>query len=306
MFDFSKHVDESAAILYPVKLPGISANIKVYMKRIDLVHPIISGNKWYKMKYNIEEMKHKNYNTLLTFGGAFSNHIHATAMAGSVFNFKTIGIIRGEEHLPLNKTLQFAKDRGMRIEYCDRTTFRKRDTSDFINSLKEKYGNPFILPLGGTNRTALKGCAEIVEQIDVDFDYVCAASGSGGTFAGIVAGLNGRKKGIAFPALKGGSFLEQIISDLVFDFTGKHFSNWMLNTDYHFGGFAKLTNELIDFTLEFEKLNGFELDYIYTNKMMFGITELIKTGFFKTGETIVAIHSGGLQGNEGMKSKTNI
>ena len=303
MIDFENYVDEKACITVPVTLPGVSNNVNLFMKRIDLVHPVISGNKWYKMKYNIVEMKKLGLDTLLTFGGAFSNHIHAAAHAGKIFGFKTIGLIRGEEHLPLNTTLQAAVDDGMELHYVDRTTFRKRETEEFLNSIRERFGDVYILPVGGTNKIALKGCAEIIDQIDIDYDHICSASGSGGTFAGLVAGLKGSKQAIAFPALKGGEFLEEVISDLVSEYTGETFSNWGLNTDYHFGGFAKLSKELIDFTHEFNELNGFELDYIYTNKMMFGIADLIKKGFFKSGETIVAIHSGGLQGNEGMREK---
>ncbi len=305
MFDYAKHINEDAAVLLPIKLPNVFTDVKVFMKRIDLVHPVISGNKWYKMKYNIEKMIDEGKDTLLTFGGAFSNHIHAAAAAGKAFGFRTIGLIRGEEHLPLNQTLQSAVDNGMKIYYVDRTTFRLRESEKFLDDLKNKYGDVFILPLGGTNNIALKGCAEIVNNIDVDYNYICSASGSGGTFAGIVAGLNGSKKGIAFPALKSGGFLKDVIEDLVFDYTGNKYQNWDLNTDYHFGGFAKLTKELVEFTKEFEKLNKFKLDYIYTNKMMFGIAELIRSGYFKSEETIIAIHSGGLQGNLGMQNRIN-
>ena len=303
MFDYKEHINEDAAVILKVKLPNISSDVNVFMKRIDLVHPMVSGNKWFKMKYNIAEMIEQGKDTLLTLGGAFSNHIHAAARAGKIVGFNTIGLIRGEEHLPLNATLQSAVDDGMELHYIDRGTFRERESESFLNSIKNKFGNVYILPVGGTNNIALKGCAEIVEQIYIKYDYICAASGSGGTFAGIVAGLNGNKKGIAFPALKGGQFLEEVISDLVFEYSGKQFSNWSINADYHFGGFAKLTKELVEFTKEFKKLNGFELDYIYTNKMMFGIADLIKSGYFNPGETIVAVHSGGLQGNFGMKDK---
>jgi len=303
LIDFEKYSDEESCVTIPVILPDGNNDVNVFMKRTDLIHPIISGNKWYKMKYNIIEMQKQGINTLLTFGGAFSNHIHAAAHAGKVFGFKTIGLIRGEEHLPLNSTLQSAVNDGMELHYVDRTTFRKRETDEFLSWIKEKFGNVYVLPVGGTNTIALKGCAEIIDQIEIDYNYICSASGSGGTFAGLVAGLDGKKKAIAFPALKGGEFLEKVISDLVYDYTGKSFSNWSLNTDYHFGGFAKLSKELIDFTHKFNELNGFELDYIYTNKMMFGIADLIKKSFFKPGESIVAIHSGGLQGNVGMKEK---
>jgi len=303
LIDFEKYSNEEVCVTIPVILPDGNNDVNVFMKRTDLIHPIISGNKWYKMKYNIIEMQKQGIDTLLTFGGAFSNHIHAAAHAGKVFGFKTIGLIRGEEHLPLNSTLQSAVNDGMELHYVDRTTFRKRETDEFLSWIKEKFGNVYVLPVGGTNTIALKGCAEIIDQIEIDYNYICSASGSGGTFAGLVAGLDGKKKAIAFPALKGGEFLEKVISDLVYDYTGKSFSNWSLNTDYHFGGFAKLSKELIDFTHEFNEMNGFELDYIYTNKMMFGIADLIKKGIFKSGETIVAIHSGGLQGNDGMKEK---
>ena len=303
MIDFEKYSNEEVCVTIPVILPDGNNDVNVFMKRTDLIHPIISGNKWYKMKYNIIEMQKQGIDTLLTFGGAFSNHIHAAAHAGKVFGFKTIGLIRGEEHLPLNSTLQSAVNDGMELHYVDRTTFRKRETDEFLSWIKEKFGNVYVLPVGGTNTIALKGCAEIIDQIEIDYNYICSASGSGGTFAGLVAGLDGKKKAIAFPALKGGEFLEKVISDLVYDYTGKSFSNWSLNTDYHFGGFAKLSKELIDFTHKFNELNGFELDYIYTNKMMFGIADLIKKSFFKPGESIVTIHSGGLQGNVGMKEK---
>jgi 1-aminocyclopropane-1-carboxylate deaminase/D-cysteine desulfhydrase-like pyridoxal-dependent ACC family enzyme len=303
MIDYENYGDEEAGVIVPVTLPGIRSKVNVLMKRIDLVHPVISGNKWYKMKYNIVEMQNLGLNTMLTFGGAYSNHIHAAAHAGKIFGFKTIGLIRGEKHIPLNVTLQAAVDEGMELHYVDRTTFRKRETREFLTRIKETFGNVYILPVGGSNKLALKGCAEIIEQIDIDFDYICSASGSGGTFAGLVVGLKGNKYAIAFPALKGAGFLEEVITDLIFDYTGNKYSNWHLNTDYHFGGFAKHSRELIEFTHEFNKINTFELDYIYTNKMMFGIADLIKNGFLKSGETIIAIHSGGLQGNEGMKEK---
>ncbi|MEN8192330.1 MAG: pyridoxal-phosphate dependent enzyme [Bacteroidota bacterium] len=301
--NFEKYVDENKCVTIPVRLPGVDNSVNVYMKRIDLVHPVISGNKWYKMKYNIVEMNDLGFDTLLTFGGAYSNHIHAAAHAGKLFGFKTIGLIRGEEHLPLNSTLQAAVNDGMELHYINRTRFKERDTEEFIDEIKAKFGDVFILPLGGTNNTALKGCAEIVEDFNLEYDYICSAAGSGGTSAGIIAGLAGNKKMIVFPALKGAEFMYELIEYLIMEYSGKKYSNWNLNTEYHFGGFAKLTKELVEFTKEFEQLNGFELDYIYTNKMVYGISNLINKGFFKSGETIVAVHSGGLQGNEAMKEK---
>ena len=303
VFRFEKYINEAAAIVERVQLPGVGNDVNIFMKRIDLVHPLISGNKWFKMKYNIAEMKKHNVNTLLTLGGAYSNHIHAVAEAGKIFDFKTIGLIRGEEHLPLNPTLKSAINCGMKLHYLDRSSFRKRESEEFMWSIKKKYGDVYILPVGGTNELAVKGCAEIIDQIKIDYDFICSASGSGGTFAGLVTGLGGEKKAIAFPALKGGEFLADVVHNLVFSYSGKHYSNWEINADFHFGGFAKLSEELVKFTIEFEKLNGFSLDYIYTNKMMFGLSDLVKKGYFKSGASIVAIHSGGIQGNIGMKER---
>jgi len=253
--DFSQNVDESKAVIQPITLPNISKNVNVCMKRIDLVDTEISGNKWYKMKYNLAEVKEKNYETLLTFGGAYSNHIYSTSAAGKIFGFKTIGLIRGEEHLPINATLKYAIDCGMKIYYVDRTTFRKRETPEFLEWIKNEFGDVYILPMGGTNRLAVKGCSEIIDQIDIEYDHICSACGSGGTFSGLVAGLDGKEKAIGFSALKGGGFLKEDISNLVFDYTKKHYDNWEINSDYHFGGFAKLNLELIDFMELFEKLN---------------------------------------------------
>ena len=303
--NISKQIDESKAVIQPIILPNVNKNVNVFMKRIDLVHPEISGNKWFKMKYNIAEAKEKNYDTLLTFGGAYSNHIYSTSAAGKIFSFKTIGLIRGEEHLPINTTLKYAIDCGMKIHYVDRTTFRKRETPEFLEWIKNEFGDVYILPMGGKNRLAVKGCSEIINQIDIEYDYICSACGSGGTFSGLVAGFGGKKKAIGFSALKGGGFLKEDISNLVFDYTKSNYDNWEINSDYHFGGFAKLSLELINFMEKFKKLNGIELDYIYTGKLMYGIADLINKEYFKEGETIIALHSGGLQGNEGMKQKVD-
>ena len=294
---------ESKAVIEEIKLPFNGSGVKVFIKRLDLIHPWISGNKWYKLKYNIAEAVIEGYDRFLTFGGAYSNHIYSASAAGKLAGFKSIGIIRGEQHLPLNPTLYFASSMGMELHYLDRTTYRKRNDAAFQENLKSKFGNIFIVPEGGTNLLAVKGCAEIINSIDIDYDFICTPAGTGGTTAGLVAGLNGNKNVLSFSVLRGGEFLYNEIEKLVELYSGKKFDNWKLLTEYHFGGYAKINWELIEFLQEFEKQNGFALDPVYTGKMMYAIFDLIKKGYFKKGTVIVVLHTGGLQGIEGMQDK---
>ncbi len=275
--------------------------INLFIKRIDLIHPQISGNKWFKLKYNIVEAESKGYKTLLTFGGAFSNHIHAVAAAGKIFGFETIGLIRGEEHLPLNPTLDFAKNCGMKIYYIDRTSYRKRYDEDFLKIIKNKFGDAYIIPEGGTNLLAVKGASEIIQNENLSADYICTACGTGGTMAGIVSSLKGKKTVLGFSVLRGANFLEDNVNEHVNKFTGKTFNNWQINLDYHFGGYAKINKELINFVRRFSSVNKIPIEPVYTGKMLYGIYDLIEQGFFKNNETILAVHTGGMQGLEGMQ-----
>lgn len=281
-------------------------NIELWVKREDLLHPAISGNKWRKLKYNLQQAHSENKDTLLTFGGAYSNHIAATAAAGQEFGFKTIGIIRGEEHEPLNPTLQFATACGMQLHYISREKYRLKDDAEFLEELSQKYNQPYLIPEGGTNTLAVKGCTEIIQDINIAYDYICCACGTGGTIAGIIAGLDGGKQVLGFPALKGGAFLQQEIEALILKYNGKKYSNWQLLTDYHFGGYAKVKPELLDFIHTFQKQHSIPLEPIYTGKMFFGLFDLIKQGYFKSGSRIVAIHTGGLQGNAGFKERLGV
>lgn len=275
--------------------------VEVFVYRIDLIHPEISGNKWFKLKYNLVEAERLGYNKLLTFGGAYSNHIYAAAVAGKISGFKTIGMIRGEEHLPLNSTLSFAKKCGMEIHYLDRTTYRKRYDKDFLIELKKKFPDVYFIPEGGTNLLAIKGCTEIPQTIKTDFNIICCACGTGGTLSGIICGLKDNQKALGFSVLKGGGFLINNVRNLVKQFSNKDYSNWEINLDYHFGGYAKINRELIEFIKKFEEINNIPLDPVYTGKMMFGVFDLIKKNYFKEGTKIIAVHTGGLQGLEGMK-----
>ncbi len=269
--------------------------IRVLVKREDLNHPFVSGNKWWKLKYNLEDALSQGHDTLLTFGGAYSNHIFATAAAGRELGLKTIGIIRGEEILPLNHTLSFAKSCGMKLHYISREAYRKKTELDFIDQLHDQFGTIYLIPEGGTNELAVKGCAEFATQLknEIDFDYLCLSIGTGGTMAGMIEGLEASKRIIGFSSLKGGAFLEEEIKKITLPGN----TNWSINTDYHFGGYGKASSELKSF-IDHTKANyQLSLDIVYTSKMFFGVVDLITKGYFKRGSTVLVLHTGGMQGN---------
>lgn len=279
------------------------AGVALYLKREDLIHPQLSGNKWRKLKYNLQEARLQRKHTLLTFGGAFSNHIYAIAAAGKFSGFQTIGLIRGEEHLPLNPTLAFAREAGMHLYYINREEYRYKQEPAFLISLLEKFGDYYLIPEGGSNALAVKGCAEIIDDIPIHYEYLCCPCGTGGTLAGMIAGTTDNQPTIiGFSALKGGGFLTEEVNELLDAYrhlephhTGTT-ASWLIQTDYHFGGYAKTTPVLLDFIRWFEHIHTILLEQVYTGKMMFGLYDLLKKGYFKRGETIIAIHTGGLQG----------
>ncbi len=273
-----------------------NADVSLFIKRDDLLHPYISGNKFRKLKYNLEQAGLQGKETLLTFGGAFSNHILAVAAAGYENGFKTIGIIRGEELLHKiqeNPTLRKALDFGMVFEFVTREVYRKKNDADFIQQLEEKYGDFYLLPEGGTNDLAVKGCEEILTENDASFDFICCPVGTGGTISGIINCSKPGQQVLGFPALKG-SFLTEDIAKFV------EGDNWELIPGYDFGGYAKVTRELVQFINDFYQQHHIPLDPVYTGKMVFGVMDLIRKEWFPTGARILLIHTGGLQGIEGM------
>lgn len=282
------------------------SNLKLFLKREDLIHLHISGNKWYKLKYNLTEAKKCGYKKLLTFGGAYSNHIYATASAGKEFGFETIGVIRGEEHLPLNPTLSFAKLCGMEFYYLSRTLYRNKYDEKILSELKDEFGDFYLIPEGGSNYLAVKGCSEIISGIQIPFDFICTASGTGGTLAGLALGLNSKSKAIGFSVLKGGGFLRDNVKNLLSHFRKENSDDWDIITDYHFGGYARTNSELNNFCLEFYKQNKIEIEPIYTGKMLWGVFDLIHKNYFPENSTIIALHSGGLQGLNGLRERRKI
>ena len=273
--------------------------ISVQIKREDLIHPFVSGNKFRKLKYNLLQAKTENHDTLLTFGGAFSNHIAAVAFAGKEKGFKTIGIIRGDElegKVAENPTLSFAQNCGMQLEFISREEYRLKSEVSFIGNLKQKFGSFYLIPEGGTNDLAIKGCQEILTPEDADFDYICCSIGTGGTISGIINSVLPHQKVLGFPALKG-DFLKEEICNFVQN------ENWELLTDYHFGGYGKVNEELIQFINQFYTENQIPLDPIYTGKMVFGVIDLIQKNYFPAESKILLIHTGGIQGIQGMNMK---
>ncbi len=274
-------------------------SITLFIRREDLIHPFISGNKFRKLKYNLVQAKAENQDTLLTFGGAFSNHIAAAAYAGKEYGFKTIGIIRGDElesKINENPTLKFAQECGMQFKFVTREKYRHKAEVEFIENLKKEFGDFYLVPEGGTNEFAVKGCEEILSKEDSHYDFICTAVGTGGTISGIINSILPHQKVLGFPALKG-DFLKEDIRKFV------HKENWELITDYHFGGYGKVNPELIIFINQFYVENQIPLDPIYTGKMVFGVMDLISKNYFPEHSKILLIHTGGLQGIKGMNLK---
>jgi len=278
---------------------SFSSNCALFIKREDLIHPIVSGNKYRKLKYNILQAKAEQKTKLLTFGGAFSNHIAAVAFAAKENGFESIGVIRGQElenKIEDNTTLKFAQNCGMKFDFVSRDVYRQKAQIFFLENLRQKHGDFYHIPEGGTNELAIKGCEEILSEEDSMFDYICCSVGTGGTISGIINCSKNSQQVLGFPALKG-DFLKEDIRKFVSK------SNWELITDYHFGGYGKVNKDLIEFINLFYKVNKIYLDPIYNGKMVFGVMDLIQKDYFPKGSKILMIHTGGLQGVQGMNIK---
>jgi 1-aminocyclopropane-1-carboxylate deaminase len=275
-----------------------SVGIRLFLKRDDLLHPLVSGNKWRKLKYNLLEAQKQNLNTLLTFGGAYSNHLYATAAAGQVVGFKTIGIVRGDELATSarNPTLAFCESCGMTLYFVSRAEYRQKNDPDFQADLINRFGPCYVIPEGGTNELAIRGTAEIIPELIVQLgcapDYVCCPVGTGGTVAGLARSAPKETAVLGVVVLKG--------LDLATLASGPIEAGLALARpkliDYPFGGYAKTTPELLGFIRAFERKTGVRLEQIYTGKMLYGIYDLARQGYFPNDAMVVAVHTGGLQG----------
>jgi 1-aminocyclopropane-1-carboxylate deaminase len=269
-----------------------AADLRLCLKRDDLINPEIPGNKWRKLKYNLEEARQQGCRLLLTFGGAYSNHIRATAAAGYYFGFSTVGVIRGEEHLPLNSSLAYAVSRGMRLTYMDRAAYREKMKPDTIMNLRKQFGEFYLLPEGGSNANAARGCADISGEISRPFSVICCPCGTGGTLAGIAGGLRGGQQALGFSVLRGREFLAPQVKELQVQAFGAASSNWTIEHGYHFGGFARRKPDLDQFIADFRDRHGLRLDWVYTAKMMYGIYALAAKAAFPPGTSLVAVITG--------------
>jgi 1-aminocyclopropane-1-carboxylate deaminase len=283
--------------------------VEVFVKRDDLIHTEISGNKWRKLKFNIEKLKANKYAGILTFGGAFSNHIAATAATGKLLGIKTIGIIRGDELThQSNKTLIKAHNNGMQLVFVSRSKYAERYERLYHEELRAEFGNLLVVNEGGANYYGVIGCAEILKEINFVPDYIYSASGTGTTVAGLLLSSDTTKV-VSVPVFKNGGFIKKEVIDLLQQFAldNSTFKTKMdllsLNLDFHFGGYGKYNDELIDFINEFYSITSLKLDQIYTGKMMFALFNDVRENKFNKGEKIVALHTGGLQGLSSIKDK---
>lgn len=282
--------------------------VELWLKRDDLIHPQVSGNKWRKLKYYLEDFRNSGKDTILTFGGAFSNHLAATAALGNLAGIETKALVRGEE-VDSNATLYFCREMGMELEAIPRKRYATKDDPEFLELLYATLPGVYVIPEGGKGPLGVKGCTEILDEVDHAFDIVCASAGTATTVTGLLLGA-GSSKIWCFPALKGGQFLQRAIAQQAVDYC-REFSTkqdvkklmehgLLLQSDYHFSGYAKVNDELIDFMNTFYQKYGVKLDPVYTGKMMFGIMDLIRKGIVAKGSKVLCLHTGGLQGIAGM------
>lgn len=270
--------------------------IELYIKREDRIHPLVSGNKFRKLKYNLIQAQKEKRHSILTFGGAYSNHIVATAAAAKEKGFRSIGVIRGEElasQVVVNPTLSLAQSLGMQFEFVTREQYREKSDVNFIETLRTKWGDFYLVPEGGTNELAVQGCEEILQPEDEIFDFIACAVGTGGTISGLSRSAFKGQKVLGFSSLK-----TNYLQDEIHKFAGN--ANWEFIQEYHFGGYGKTTDELVLFINDFYKRTGIPLDPVYTGKMMYGLVDQIEKGLYKNNTKILAIHTGGLQGIKGM------
>ncbi|WP_339924927.1 pyridoxal-phosphate dependent enzyme [uncultured Cyclobacterium sp.] len=279
--------------------------LKVMVKRLDLLHPDVQGNKFYKLHYNLKTAKDLGFRSVLTFGGAYSNHIHATSFAAAANGLESIGVIRGELIAPLNPTLIDAQNQGMLLHPMNRTDYREKDSPTILEQLKGMFGDFYLIPEGGTNALAIKGTKEILTDQDLNMDFVTTPIGTGGTFAGLLGSATAKQQVIGFSALKG-DFIFSEIDDLLQKHNIRPKCTYNIQTAYHFGGYAKHKPALIQFMQELKKKANLPLDPVYTGKMLFGLFDLIQKDYFPYGSKILVLHTGGLQGIRGFEQRLGI
>lgn len=286
-----------------IELLTTKNGVKIFVKRDDLIHEQISGNKLFKLKHNIAASA--KFDSIVTFGGAFSNHIAATAAFGKESGIKTIGIIRGERAECLSPTLELAEQNGMQLEFVTREEYRQKNHPEFLELPQKKYPNCYIIPEGGANDLGVKGAQEILNERTKEYSHIVTAMGTGTTFAGIVKAAEANQKVIGIPIHKHEKLLDDILE---FDPNFKLFldRNFEIINGYHFGGYAKWKPELIDFIQKIYSDFNLKLDPVYTGKAMFALFDLIEKNKIESDSKVLLIHTGGLQGVEGFEKRFGI
>jgi 1-aminocyclopropane-1-carboxylate deaminase len=274
---------------------------RIDMLRLDLVHPVVSGNKWYKLKLNIEHALANNNKCILTFGGAYSNHLIATAAAAQQFGLRSTGIVKGlYAKEALTPTLQACERYGMQLVFVSNEKYAQKNNAAYLKELSNRYDRPFIIPEGGANEWGRQGCETIANYIDNTYSHVCVSVGTGTTFIGLRNALPAKVKLNGYVPMKNGAYLTRELRQYI---SASSDDNWKLFDEWHCGGFGKWNFELIEFMNTFYKLHQVPLDIIYTGKMMYGIQQQLQRGDFPNNATILCIHSGGLQGNDSVKQR---
>jgi len=279
-------------------------NISLHIKRDDLLHPVVSGNKLYKLMLNLEQFKHQHKKTLITFGGAYSNHLHATAFMGKKLGIQTVAIVRGEQLVPLNPTLKDCTDWGMIIEPVSRGLYRQKQQAPEIQSIIDKYSSPYVVPEGGANRLGVLGAAKMLDGVNQKkLDVVVVACGTGVTMAGIISACEPHVRVVGFPALKAEKWMKDEVQGWL-DAVACESHNWALQHNHHFGGYGKTKPELLEFMADMEANYNLLLDPIYTGKAFYGLLRMIESGEIAKGSKVLFVHSGGLQGRRGLTAKS--
>lgn len=276
--------------------------VKLSILRLDLLSHLGAGNKLFKLKYNLQQAKEEGRQLLLSFGGAWSNHIHALAALGHSEGFKTLGIIRGEPAHGLTPMLEDARAWGMEIHFVDRGEYRLRHDEEYWRQLRQRFGDCYVIPEGASNDLGASGCGEIINLLqspNIDYQVLVTACGTGSTLAGLIGAAPKDKKLIGVAVLKGLREMEVSVADTAKSLGGGNGCDWTINHNYHHGGYAKVSEQLKTFILSFEKRHKIPLEPIYTGKLMYAVFDMIAKSEFNAGQHIIAVHSGGLQGRRG-------
>lgn len=281
----------------------LQKQVTLSVLRLDKIHPVISGNKLFKLHYFLTEALQSSHKTVLTFGGAYSNHLAATAFACASLKLKSIGIVRGEQPVKLSPTLQQCMNDGMQLKFISRQQFAEKENASFINALQNEFGDCTIVPEGGYHPSGADGAALIMDLLNnKDHSHICTATGTATTLAGLLKGCSPAQTIIAVSVLKDMIDIEERIQYL----TGSKepFKNLQILPGYHFGGYAKRTESLIGFMNQCWQQYNLPLDFVYTAKMFFAVVDSIKNDRFPPGSRILCLHTGGLQGNKSLPLHT--